>query len=69
MQPIAAKTFTKSEWIKIRKKLDVNPAKHGLLDQVYGSVLLASFNIRKLGSASKRNRACMSSKGFGQIRR
>jgi hypothetical protein len=53
---MTAKTFSKSEWKKIRKRLDADPAKYGLPDRVYGSVLLASFNIRKPGSASKRNK-------------
>ena len=53
---MAAKAFKKGEWKNIRKTLEADPARYGLPDRVYGSVLLASFNIRKLGSASKRNK-------------
>jgi endonuclease/exonuclease/phosphatase family metal-dependent hydrolase len=52
---MAAKTFTPEEWKKIRQTLDADPARYGLPDRVYGSVSLASFNIRKLGSTAGRN--------------
>lgn len=54
---MAAKQFTPEEWKKIRKTLDDAdaPEKFGLPKRVYGSVVLGSFNIRKLGSSRSRN--------------
>ncbi len=45
---MAAKSFTRKEWEKIRQTLDRDPAGYGLPERVYGSVVLASFNIRSL---------------------
>ncbi|MFQ5684301.1 MAG: endonuclease/exonuclease/phosphatase [Candidatus Binatia bacterium] len=53
---MAGQGFTRSEWKKIWEKLESDPARYGLPDRVYGSVVLASFNIRKLGSAVSRNK-------------
>ena len=44
-----AKKFTEAEWSKIRKKLHEDPIAFGLPERKYGSVLIGSFNIRKLG--------------------
>ncbi len=44
-----ARGFTKAEWGKIRKELRGNPQRYGLPKRVYGSVVIGSFNIRKLG--------------------
>lgn len=52
---MAAKAFTQREWKKIRETLEADPVRYGLPDRVYGSVLVASFNIRKLGSTTSRN--------------
>ena len=54
---MAAKQFTPEEWKKIRKTSDDADAqeKFGLPKRVYGSVVLGSFNIRKLGSSRSRN--------------
>ncbi len=41
--------FTTGEWTKIRNTLKANPQTFGLPVRQYGSVVLASFNIRKLG--------------------
>lgn len=41
--------FTESEWKEIRKKLTASPDRYGLPRRVYGSLVLGSFNIRKLG--------------------
>ncbi len=41
--------FTAGEWEKIRKLLASDPASYGLPQRVYGSLVLGSFNIRKLG--------------------
>ncbi|MCP3976270.1 MAG: endonuclease/exonuclease/phosphatase [bacterium] len=46
---MAAAEFTASEWSKIRKTLDKDPIGFGLPERVYGSLVVASFNIRKLG--------------------
>ncbi len=50
-----AKQFSKSEWKKIRDELKDKPGEYGFPERVYGSVVTGSFNIRKLGSAGKRN--------------
>ena len=47
--------FTAAEWKKIREKLNANPERYGLPARVYGSVVLASANIRKLGAVDKRD--------------
>lgn len=47
--------FTTDEWRRIRARLEAEPAGFGLPERVYGSALLGSFNIRKLGSATGRN--------------
>lgn len=52
---MAAKQFTSGEWKKIKGKLDEDPEKFGLPVREYGSVVLGSFNIRKLGSSRGRN--------------
>ena len=44
-----ASEFTKAEWGRIRKELHADPEKYGLPKRVYGTVVVASFNIRKLG--------------------
>ena len=54
---MASKSFTDSEWKKIRTLLDKDPDRFGLPRRVYGSVVLASFNIRNLGAATKRKAA------------
>lgn len=52
---MAAQQFTAEEWKLIRDTLDKDPVRFGLPKRVYGSVVLGSFNIRKLGSARGRN--------------
>ena len=52
---MATKAFTSKDWAKIRKTLEADPVRFGLPERVYGSVVLGSFNIRKLGSSSARN--------------
>ena len=51
-----ATQFTSAEWKTIIETLDADPAKYGLPQREYGSVLLGSFNIRKLGSSRSRNK-------------
>lgn len=41
--------FSTDEWSKIRQELNRDPTQYGLPERRYGSVLTASFNIRKLG--------------------
>jgi endonuclease/exonuclease/phosphatase family metal-dependent hydrolase len=53
---VAAQQFKPEDWRSIRDTLDENPVGFGLPVRVYGSVILGSFNIRKLGSARNRNR-------------
>lgn len=48
--------YTTNEWTKIRAELNKNPAKYGLPARTAGSVLLASFNIRKLGGLKTRGK-------------
>ncbi len=47
--------FTNGEWARIRQQLAQHPTEYGLPPRVYGSVVLGSFNIRKLGRVSGRN--------------
>ena len=50
-----AKSFTPAEWKHIKDRLQSDPQRYGLPKREYGSVILGSFNIRKLGSYRKRN--------------
>ncbi len=50
---MAAKEFTAEEWTRIRKALDKDPTAYGLPKPTYGSIVIASFNIRKLGKLRK----------------
>lgn len=50
-----AKQFTSAEWRSIRARLESDPERYGLPKREYGSVLLGSFNIRKLGSSRSRS--------------
>lgn len=50
-----ATQFTPAEWKTIRDTLDSDRGKYGLPEREYGSVLLGSFNIRKLGSSRSRS--------------
>jgi len=52
---MAAKQFTSAEWKKIRATLAKNPKKYGLPERIYGSAVIGSFNIRKLGNARGRS--------------
>ncbi len=52
---MSAKGFSKDEWRKIRRTLDDDPVSFGLPERIYGSAVLGSFNIRKLGAIGKRN--------------
>lgn len=52
---MARKGFLGSEWNRIRAKLEDDPLRYGLPERVYGSTVLASFNIRKLGSVHGRD--------------
>ena len=50
-----ATQYTSAEWRTIRETLEPNRGKYGLPEREYGSVLLGSFNIRKLGSSRSRS--------------
>ena len=50
-----ATQFNKDEWTAIRNLLTKEPDKFGFPKRVYGTVVIGSFNIRKLGKASNRN--------------
>ena len=50
-----ARQFTSADWKLIRARLDEDPQRYGLPQREYGSVLLGSFNIRKLGSSRSRS--------------
>ncbi len=52
---MSARAFTRDEWQKIRETLAAGPVQFGLPERLYGSAVLGSFNIRKLGAAGKRN--------------
>lgn len=48
--------FTIAEWDRIERALEADPRRFGFPERVYGSALIGSFNIRKLGAARARNR-------------
>lgn len=48
--------FTVPEWKRIEEELTANPEQYGFPNRVYGSVLLGSFNVRKLGAAKGRSK-------------
>ncbi len=50
-----ATQFSSAEWDLIRAKLRADPKRYGLPQRVYGSVLLGSFNIRKMGNTRNRS--------------
>lgn len=50
------KGFTTAEWKHINALLDKDPDKFGLPKRIYGTVVLGSFNIRKLGSSRNRSK-------------
>ncbi|MDA1128394.1 MAG: endonuclease/exonuclease/phosphatase [Chloroflexi bacterium] len=50
-----ATQFTSAEWDLIKTTLRADPARYGLPQREYGSVLLGSFNIRKMGSTRNRS--------------
>lgn len=50
-----ARGFTAAEWKKIRARLEKDPERYGLPQREYGSILIGSFNIRKLGSSRSRS--------------
>jgi len=52
---MAAKQFTPAEWKQITRTMEEDPVEYGLPGRVYGSVVLGSFNIRKLGSSRSRS--------------
>jgi len=52
---MAAKQFTPEEWKKIRATLDKNPQAYGLPKRIYGSAVIGSFNVRKLGRSRGRS--------------
>ncbi|MCA9550715.1 MAG: hypothetical protein KC933_11820 [Myxococcales bacterium] len=55
---MGAKEFTADDWKKIHAHFDAHAEQYGLPPRVYGSAVLASFNIRKLGKQSARSEAC-----------
>jgi len=50
-----AKLFSRDEWRSIHTEFNSKASDYGLPERQYGSVSLASFNIRKLGAAKNRN--------------
>ncbi len=50
-----ADAFTEPEWATIRGHLAAQPARYGLPERRAGSVVLASFNIRKLGDPANKS--------------
>ena len=50
-----ANEFSKTEWKKIRATLNADPQRYGLPSREYGSVVLASANVRKLGARENRD--------------
>lgn len=56
MENDMAKQFTAAEWRLIRERLSEDPTRYDLPQREYGSVLIGSFNIRKLGSSLSRSK-------------
>ena len=52
---MAESPFTDAEWRTIRKLMQGQPSRYGLPERVYGSALIGSFNIRKLGARESRD--------------
>ena len=50
-----ARQFTSAEWRSVRERLEADPERYGLPQREYGSALMGSFNIRKLGSTRSRS--------------
>lgn len=50
-----ATQYTSAEWKNINNLLDADPGKFGFPERIYGSTLIGSFNIRKLGSSLSRS--------------
>ena len=48
--------FTITEWNRIEQALAAEPGRFGFPERVYGSTLIGSFNVRKLGAARARTR-------------
>ncbi|MEL6935752.1 MAG: endonuclease/exonuclease/phosphatase [Cyanobacteria bacterium J06607_17] len=46
--------LTAADWTQINRHFQANPTKYGLPQRVYGSAVVGSFNIRKLGQQAKR---------------
>lgn len=47
--------FDAKDWEKIRERLNADPDRYGLPRRVYGSAVLGSANVRKLGAKGKRD--------------
>ncbi len=52
---MAATQFSSEEWDRIRAKLQSGPKRYGLPQREYGSVLLGSLNIPKMGNTRNRS--------------
>lgn len=50
------KKLTIAEWNEIERKLEEEPRRFGIPERIYGSTLIGSFNIRKLGSSRARDK-------------
>ena len=50
---MASQPFTSTEWQNIFNILDSDPEEYGFPERRFGSVLIGSFNIRKLGSTTR----------------
>ena len=50
-----SRLFTVAEWKKINTTLDKDSGQFGLPQRIYGSAVVGSFNIRKLGNAPGRS--------------
>lgn len=48
-------SFTKQEWKEIRQRLNEQPNRYGVPARTYGSAVVGSFNIRKLGRVESRD--------------
>lgn len=52
---MAESPFSDAQWTRMRELTRTHPGRYGLPERVYGSALIGSFNIRKLGARESRD--------------
>ncbi|NHX28337.1 endonuclease/exonuclease/phosphatase, partial [Escherichia coli] len=64
-----AQQFTPAEWQQINAHLDADPAAYGFPARRAGSVVIASWNIRKFGALADQDGPKKSAGAFAMIER